>query len=76
MVGTGCWTPSNALGDWFRYEGWLTTGTFSEDVSWFVMRHQIEVDAADIDKLREEAEEHARVAQTIDRRFVLRNFGK
>lgn len=66
----------DARGEWFRYEGSLTTGTFSEDVSWFVMRHQIEVAPTDIDELLEEAKEHARVVQAIDRRFVLRSFAR
>jgi len=65
-----------ARSEWFRYEGSLTTGTFSEDVSWFVMRHQIKVAPEDIGKLLEEAKEQARVAQAINRRFVLRSFGK
>jgi carbonic anhydrase len=65
-----------ARSEWFRYEGSLTTGTFSEDVSWFVIRHQIEVESKDIGELVAGAKEHARVTQALDRRFVLRSFAK
>lgn len=59
---------------WFHYEGSLTTGTFSEDVSWFVMKDEIGVNPSDTGDLEQHAEQEARVVHAPDRRFVLRSF--
>lgn len=61
-------------GRWYHYQGSLTSGTFSEDVSWFVMESEIGVDPSDVKDLKEHAEQEARVVHAIDRRFVLRSF--
>jgi carbonic anhydrase len=59
---------------WFHYEGSLTSGSFSEDVSWFVYRNETELARADVEKLKDTAEQHARETFAINRRFVLRSF--
>lgn len=59
---------------WYHYQGSLTSGTFSEDVSWFVMDGEIGVDPVHVKDLKEHAEQDARVVHAIDRRFVLRSF--
>lgn len=58
----------------YHYQGSLTSGTFSEDVSWFVMESEIAVDPKHIKDLKAHAEQEARVVHAVDRRFVLRNF--
>lgn len=55
----------------YRYEGALTTPTFSEFVSWVVLRDPVELMKL---KVEEETEQDARDCQPINRRFVLRNF--
>lgn len=69
------WTflPSN-IGQFFRYEGSLTTPPYDQTVSWVVMPEPVLVHPEDVRALREHAEEHARDPQGLDRRFVLRNF--
>jgi carbonic anhydrase len=69
------WTflPAN-IGQFFRYEGSLTTPAFEQVVSWLVMPTPVLVDPKDVQALREHAEDHARDLQKLDRRFVLRNF--
>lgn len=59
---------------WFRYEGSLTSGSFSEDVSWFVYKKEAEVSKDEIDKLQCEAKQHVRETYPLNRRFVLRSF--
>lgn len=69
--------PKNPEGwkTWFHYEGSLTSGTYSEDVSWFVLSTVAEVARADVDFLTPQADQHTRDVHATDRRFVLRNFG-
>jgi carbonic anhydrase len=59
---------------WFRYEGSLTSGSYSEDVSWFVYRNETDLSSADVEKLKGEAEQTARETYPINRRFILRSF--
>lgn len=59
---------------WFHYEGSLTSGTFSEDVSWYVFRDEAEIARAEIDKLRGEAEQRVHPVQPLNRRLVIRSF--
>jgi carbonic anhydrase len=59
---------------WYHYYGSLTTDAFSEDVTWFVMAHEIAVSADDVDHLMTAADQHARKVQALDRRIVLRSF--
>lgn len=59
---------------WYHYQGSLTSGTFSEDVSWFVMDGEIGVDPDHVKDLKEHAEQEARIVHAVDRRFVLRSF--
>lgn len=61
-------------GYWFHYEGSLTSGKFSEDVSWYVYRDEAEIARAEIDKLRCEAKQHVHPVQQLNRRLVIRNF--
>ncbi len=58
----------------FHYEGSLTSGTFSEDVSWFVMQQQIPISPRDSKVLKKYAEQTAHPVQPLNRRFVLRSF--
>lgn len=60
---------------WFHYEGSLTSGTYSEDVSWFVLPTVAEVAREDVEFLTPQADQHTRDVHATDRRFVLRNFG-
>jgi carbonic anhydrase len=59
---------------WFHYEGSLTSGFFSEDVSWFVFRNETALAKVDIEKLKGAAEQDARETFALNRRFVLRSF--
>jgi carbonic anhydrase len=61
--------------NWFHYEGSLTTGTYSEDVSWFVLPKEVRVLSADVLYLSTQTEHEPREVHAIDRRFVLRSFG-
>jgi carbonic anhydrase len=74
----GSVNPSDFLpvnrGQFFRYEGSLTTGDFDQVISWVVMPHLVYVAPKDVAELKKYAHEHAREVQTLDRRFVLRNF--
>ena len=69
--------PANRS-QFFRYEGSLTTpdpeGYFKERVTWIVFPHVVEVRPVDIAELKLHAHEHARIAQQLNRRFVLKNF--
>lgn len=75
---TGRVNPSDFLpvnrGQFFRYEGSLTTGDFDQVISWVVLPHLVYVAPKDVAVLKKHAHEHARKVQKIDRRFVLRNF--
>lgn len=66
--------PTNR-GQYYRYEGSLTTGEFKQIVSWFVMPQLVHVAPKDVEQLKLHAHEDARKVQELDRRFVLRNFG-
>src|SRR5262249_22837044 len=59
---------------WFHYEGSLTSGTYSEDVSWFVMQREIPVNPSDTEELDVHARRPARPIFWLNRRFVLRSF--
>lgn len=59
---------------WYHYEGSLTSGSFSEDVGWFVMADEIAVNPQDTAELEKHAKQHAREVFPLNRRFVLRNF--
>lgn len=61
-------------GQYYRYEGSLTTGSFKQTISWFVMPQLVLVAPADVAALKAHAHEGARKVQSLDRRFVLRNF--
>ncbi len=56
---------------WYRYEGSLTSGTFSEDVSWFLFPNEFGIDLDKIKTLAVNAEQHPRPVFSLDRRFVL-----
>jgi len=61
---------------WFHYEGSLTSGIYSEDVSWFILPTLAEVREDEVMFLASHmAQQHARDVCRLDRRFVLRNFG-
>lgn len=74
----GSVNPSDFLpvnrGQFFRYEGSLTTDPFDQVISWVVLPHLVYVSPKDVAELKKYAHEHARDVQNIDRRFVLRNF--
>jgi carbonic anhydrase len=62
---------------WYRYEGSLTTGTgdlYPEIVSWIVMADPIDVCNDDLKLLKKYAHQRERPVQSINRRFILRNF--
>lgn len=61
-------------GQFFRYEGSLTTPEYAQIISWFVMPHLVYVAPKDVAALKKYAHETAREVQKLDRRFVLRNF--
>jgi carbonic anhydrase len=75
---SGSVNPSDFLpvnrGQFFRYEGSLTTGDFDQVISWFVLPHLVFVSPKDVAELKKHAHEPAREVQALDRRFVLRNF--
>lgn len=57
----------------YRYEGSLTTGPYTEDVSWVVFRDPVVVPSATLRALGR-TEQKDRRHMPLDRRFVLRNF--
>ncbi len=59
---------------WYRYEGSLTTTPYSETVSWVVFTKTLGIDSEDLKLLEAEAHQPERKVQSINRRFVLRNF--
>lgn len=62
------------LENWFHYEGSLTSFTYSEDVSWFVMKSEAAVDASVVKDLEAYAEQRPRPLQPLSRRLVARSF--
>ena len=70
--------PNHFLPDqvnhWYHYQGSLTSGTFSEDVSWFLMANCFQVAASEVKFLKEKADQDTRGCFALDRRFVLRSF--
>lgn len=65
--------PEN-VNHWYHYQGSLTSGTFSEDVSWFLMTDCFKVPTADVKFLKPKADQHTRGCFPLNRRFVLRSF--
>jgi carbonic anhydrase len=63
-----------SLKQFYRYEGSLTTEPFSEDVSWYVVRGHAAVSKTQVNQLQICAEQEARPAHALDRRFILRSF--
>lgn len=60
--------------NWCHYEGSLTSGTFSEDVSWFVMAKEAVVHPDHTEGLKDFADQDARAVHALDRRIVVRSF--
>lgn len=65
--------PENVK-NWYHYQGSLTSGSFSEDVSWFLMTDCFKVPSADVKFLKAKADQHSRGCYSLDRRFILRSF--
>lgn len=59
---------------WYHYEGSLTSDPYTEDVTWFVMPDESFIEADEISEIGKCAEQPARAAHPLDRRFVLRSF--
>jgi carbonic anhydrase len=66
--------PDSRLDHFFRYEGSLTGGTLSEDVSWIFMRDDGIVPQPIFSELEKYAEQDERPRQPLNRRFVLKSF--
>jgi carbonic anhydrase len=70
--------PNDFLPDhpsrWYHYQGSLTSGTFSEDVSWFIMPDSYGVPASQLNVLASGARQNPRPFFPLDRRFILRSF--
>lgn len=62
------------LTNWFYYEGSLTSEPYSEDVSWFVMKNESQIDPTKLTNLEEYAEQEARPSYSLDRRLVVKSF--
>lgn len=58
---------------WYHYQGSLTSGTYSEDVAWFILVDRYQVPEKDLSFLCE-TKQDARHVFPLDRRFVLRSF--
>ncbi|GAA1290231.1 carbonic anhydrase family protein [Saccharothrix xinjiangensis] len=58
-------------GGFHRYEGSLTTGEFTENVSWVVMREAVTVADEGLRAFVRSRADHARPVQPLNRRFVL-----
>ncbi|MFC6088837.1 carbonic anhydrase family protein [Saccharothrix lopnurensis] len=58
-------------GGFHRYEGSLTTGEFTENVSWVVMREPVVVADGGLRAFVRAHADHARPVQPLNRRFVL-----
>ncbi len=61
-------------GDYYRYEGSLTTPDFTENVSWAVMARPLELRESELSNLISVFKKPARLPQPLDRRFVLASF--
>lgn len=61
-------------GDYYRYEGSLTTPDFSENVSWVVFKNPLIVSQNELLGLILEFEKPARDPQPLNRRFILATF--
>ena len=59
---------------WYRYEGSLTSDPYTEIVSWLVFAEPLKVSSADLNLIKEFADQPERKTLPINRRFVLRNF--
>lgn len=67
--------PKNPNGEqWYRYEGSLTSEPYSEIVSWLVFVDPIGVLPTEFKILKDNAHQPERPVQSINRRFVIRNF--
>jgi len=62
------------LGQWYRYEGSLTSGNHSEDVSWFVLPTEVPIRSAEFKEIKDCAHQKPREVFELNRRFVLRSF--
>ena len=71
-------SPSDILpqdtSKFYRYEGSLTTAPYDENVSWMVMKEPIHLAPETLARLKSEQGHEARVAQDLNRRYVLANF--
>lgn len=62
-------------GEWFCYEGSLTSPAYTEDVTWILLRTPEAVPAKDVNELiANHADQEQRPLQPLNRRIVLRNF--
>lgn len=66
--------PDKDKDKFYRYEGSLTSDPYSEDVSWYVLKHHSEVLPTNVDQILKFADQHTRPVHATDRRFILRNF--
>lgn len=62
------------LGQWYRYEGSLTSGTHSEDVSWFILPTEVPIRSGEFKEIKDCAHQTPRETFELNRRFVLRSF--
>jgi carbonic anhydrase len=72
----GLLPPPAQCGDYYRYEGSLTTPPYDELVSWVVLRNRGSLDHPHEVQLENETHHDARPIQPLARRFVLRNFAR
>jgi carbonic anhydrase len=70
----GLLPPANQCGDYYRYEGSLTTSPYDELVSWIVLRERGALNTPHELEIENETHHTARPLQPLNRRFVLRNF--
>ena len=66
--------PAGKRESHYRYEGSLTTPTYSEFVSWVVLKEIVKLAGSEEFKFENETQQHARDCQPINRRFILRSF--
>lgn len=67
------WIPDN-VGQYYRYEGSLTTWPFTENVHWIVFRQPLVCPRPLFALLKKQYCESARLPQPLHRRFLLANF--
>ena len=65
--------PENT-GDYYRYEGSLTTPEFDENVSWVVLKEPLLLPKSEVVGLIKIFKHPARQPQPLNRRFLLANF--